>query len=77
MRYARRVEDMSTTGSLQVMHNNDGDVFVCVVGEDGASAGVEFCIPGTGGGNSPRTHAALIALLDAMQADNDAKERQP
>jgi hypothetical protein len=82
MRTVQRVEDMSPIGKLVLHVQDDGDIIVAVheVGYDGLlqpGASVEFCCPGSGGGHSPRTHAALHELFKAMQADTDAKERQP
>lgn len=71
-REAERFEDMSQRGRLRVIQQDDGDMIVCVI-EDmnspsgGAMAGVEFC---TSGGKSPRTLAALRALMLAMAEDN-------
>lgn len=75
MKIAERIEDMSAIGILRILHDDDGDILVSVTEEEipgvlGASACVEFCLPGSGGGHSPRTHAALRALLEAMEADN-------
>lgn len=64
-----RIEDMSRTGSLRIVLDTDNDVCVTVCDES-SMADVEFCVPGTGGGKSPRTRDALIALMRAMEADN-------
>ena len=74
MRIAERFEDMSPGGRLQVLQQDDGDIIVAVV-EDmhsggtcaGLAASVEFC---TSGGKSPKTLAALRALMQAMAEDN-------
>jgi hypothetical protein len=73
-RVVERVEDMSPVGRLQVLQQDDGDIIVSVsedIGDGlrGPWASVEFCIPGTGGGHSPRTHAALLELMRAMAQD--------
>jgi hypothetical protein len=70
---AERFEDMSPRGRLRVLREQDGDVIVCVIPDPQAHPGqpmlsVEFC---TSGGGSPRTHAALLNLLDAMAQDNE------
>lgn len=69
-----RRDDMSATGKLEVMLDNDGDVIVHVCKGDTAekweSASVEFCAGGSGGGRSHRTRVALINLMVAMEADN-------
>lgn len=74
MRVAERFEDMSRRGRLRVLQQDDGDMIIEVV-EDldsnsptaGLSAAVEFC---TSGGKSPKTLAALRALMHAMAEDN-------
>lgn len=68
-----RFEDMSPTGRLQILRQEDGDVIVSVIQDDNTSASVEFCAPMTGGGSSERTWKALRALFDSMEQDN--KER--
>lgn len=66
-----RFGDMCQTAHLRVGLDSDTDVYVSVWdGEGGAS--VEFCCPGNGGGASPRTRGALIALMVAMEEDNKA-----
>lgn len=64
-----RIGDMSQVAILRVDLDADSDVHVCIHGEAG-SGSVEFCVPGTGGGKSPRTRAALISLMVAMEADS-------
>ena len=65
-----RREDMSPTGTLEVMFDNDNNVIVAIskgsTAEDWESASVEFC----NGGRSLRTRLALIALMVAIEADN-------
>lgn len=76
MKIAERFEDMSRRGRLRVLQQDDGDMIVCVI-EDmesggccaGLSASVEFC---TSGGKSPKTLAALRALMLAMAEENAA-----
>lgn len=76
-RVVKRNEDMSQLGYLKVLVQNDGDIIVAVYPEEGGLVGVggsvEFCIPGTGGGRSTHTHAALRALADAMERDNQER----
>lgn len=74
MRTAERFEDMSPRGRLQVLQQSDGDMIVCIIEDPdsrgccaGLSASVEFC---TSGGKSPKTLAALRALMEAMAEDN-------
>jgi len=64
-----RIGDMSQVDSLRVGLDADNDVYVSIANEEGM-ADVEFCVPGSGGGKSPRTRAALISLMVAMEADN-------
>jgi len=64
-----RIGDMSQSASLRVGLDADNDVYLTVCDDDG-SAALEFCCPGSGGGKSPRTREALIALMVAMEADN-------
>jgi ribosomal protein S9 len=65
-----RKEDMSTTGRLRLMRQEDGDMCVAIVDERGRVASVEFCTTMRGGGRSPRTFAALRALAQAIVEDN-------
>ncbi|MBU2765810.1 hypothetical protein HAP94_06270 [Acidithiobacillus ferrivorans] len=68
--WVERGEDMSTTGRLRLMRQEDGDMCVAVIDERGRVASVEFCTPLRGGGRSPRTFAALRALAQAIVEDN-------
>jgi hypothetical protein len=61
-------------GQLRVLFDSDNDVCVAIWPEGATSAAVEFCNGGGGGGKSPNTRAALIALMVAMEKDG-AKER--
>ncbi len=74
MRKAERLEDMSPRGRLRLIRQDDGDIVVAVQSErDGMlqpGDSVEFCTIGTGGGRSRHTHAALLALMEAMRRDN-------
>ena len=80
MRVVKRNEDMSRVGYLKVLVQGDGDIIVAVYPQEdemvGIGGSVEFCIPGTGGGRSPRTHAALRALAEAMERDNQERPVQ-
>jgi hypothetical protein len=40
------------------------------VWDDSGGASIEFCTPGAGGGASPATRMALIALMLAIEQDN-------
>jgi hypothetical protein len=63
---AERHEDMSPTGRLRLFAQDDGDMGVMVIEDDGTSATVEFC---ASGGRSPRTLQALRDLSRAMRDD--------
>lgn len=67
-----RKEDMSVSGRLRLLRQEDGDMCVAVIDDDGNQASVEFCSPGMGGGKSPKTIQALRALALAMMEDNQA-----
>jgi hypothetical protein len=75
-RHVGRMDDMHHDGVLRVLLADDGDVcvFIGASGNGGewGSASIEFCSPGTGGGRSPSTREALIALMVAIEADNAA-----
>lgn len=65
-----RIGDMSPDAFMRVGLDADNDVYVSI--SDGvASAGLEFCNPGGGGGGrSSRTRLALIELMRSIEADN-------
>lgn len=72
-----RMGEMAPKGdmNLNVHLQDDGDVLIeCweVRYGRGERACVEFCTPGPGGGRSPKTREALIALMVAIEADNAA-----
>lgn len=64
-----RFGDMSPHAHIRVGFDSDNDVYVSVW-DDTGGASIEFCQPGGGGGKSSRTRLALIALMQAMEADN-------
>jgi hypothetical protein len=69
-KFTIRREDMGR-GSLRLVLDHDNDVCVAVMDDDGNVSVVEFCNPGGGGGGrSPKTRMALIALMVAIEADN-------
>ena len=70
-KFIARKEDMSLNGRLRLIKQDDGDICVAVINEQGESASVEFCVMGMGGGKSPRTLAALNELALAIIADNE------
>ena len=65
-----RKEGMSVSGRLRLLRQEDGDMCVAIIDDEGNEASVEFCTPGFGGGKSPKTLAALRALALAMMEDN-------
>lgn len=69
-----RLEDMSSRGRLRLIQQEDGDIIVAVQSmENGLlqiGDSVEFCSGVAGGGKSPNTMEALIALMEAMRLDN-------
>lgn len=76
-RYVGRMGDMTPPGHsvLRVLFDNDNDVIVEVWNQErdeGQSASVEFCNGMNGGGGSPNTRTALIALMVAIEKDNAA-----
>jgi len=70
-RFIVRKEDMSVSGRLRLLRQEDGDMCVAVIDDEGNEASIEFCTPGFGGGKSPKTLAALRALALAMMEDNE------
>ena len=66
-----RLGDMSPRAALRVGLDGDNDVYLSTPGASfGGSDGLEFCNGLLGGGRSPRTRAALIALMVAIEQDN-------
>lgn len=68
---ARR-EDMGA-GRLQLIRQEDGDMCLAVIDDEGYMAGIEFCTSGSGGGRSPKVLAALYALAEAMIEENQER----
>lgn len=74
-----RRDDMSPDGKLTLMLQRDGDVVVSIVKgysddmERFETADVEFCAGGGGGGRSMKTREALVALMVAMESDNEER----
>ena len=80
-RFVERHEDMSPEGTLKLIMEPDGDMIVVVKPDPDDSmqsvvmgCSVQFTFPGAGGGRSPRTRKALVALMDAMYEDNLEEE---
>lgn len=67
-----RFGDMSKAAHLRVGLDADNDVYVSVFDEEGGAV-VEFNTSFSGGGKSPRTREALIALMIAIEEDNAAE----
>jgi hypothetical protein len=74
MKIVERNEDMSRHGRLRLIQEDDGDIIVSIVPDptEGLSGmfSAQFCTIGSGGGKSPKTLAALRALMQAMEDDN-------
>lgn len=64
-----RYGDMSQTAHIRVGLDGDSDVYVSIY-DDKGGASIEFCTQYAGGGKSPRTREALIALMIAIEEDN-------
>lgn len=64
-----RKGDMGPDQVMRVGFDGDRDIYV-VVSDEEAVASLEFCTIGTGGGRSPHTRKALVALMKAMRKDN-------
>jgi hypothetical protein len=74
--YVKRYEEMSPRGKLMIHQQDDGDVIVAVIADPdekrlGSSVcmSAEFCTY-AGGGRSPNTRMAIIALMEAIEKDN-------
>lgn len=76
-----RYEDMSIDGFMRLFRQDDGDIIVSLFrGGRGGRAkmcDVEFCEPGSGGGRSSHTRKALMALMVAMEKDNEERPIVP
>ena len=70
-----RQDDMGS-GKLRLLRDDDGDIIVSLVLPGHGFLDVEFCVPGTGGGKSPRTWRALGELLRAMEMDDKDDDRR-
>lgn len=60
--FFERREDMGQ-GRLHLILDDDSDVCVAVISDEGEMAGVEFCVPFSGGGRSPKVREALLNHL--------------
>lgn len=72
----QRREDMGT-GRIQLLREEDGDMCLTVVGDDGYSAGVQFCTAVVGGGRSPKVLKALYQLAQAIMEENQEHPLAP
>ena len=69
MRNVGRYADMGVDQLICLALDDDNDVCVSVSNRHSVS-NIEFCVPFSGGGKSPKTRLALIALMVAMESDN-------
>lgn len=67
--FFERREDMGR-GRLRLILDGDSDVCVAVISDEGVMADVEFCVPFSGGGRSPRVREALLDLCRAIREEN-------
>jgi hypothetical protein len=61
-------EDMSPRGRLSLTMQDDGDIIVHAIDENGRGVAVEFCTT-MGGGKYPHTRNALQNVIEAMIKD--------
>jgi hypothetical protein len=67
--FIERREDMGG-GRLRLLREEDGDICVAVISENGEMAGIQFCTSVVGGGRSPKVLKALYQLAQAMIEEN-------
>ena len=67
--FFERREDMGS-GRLRLILDGDSDVCVAVISDEGDMADVEFCVPFSGGGRSPKVRQALLDLCRAILDEN-------
>ena len=70
---AERPCDMQRGQILRVLKFDDRDIQIAIEDEQCRTKLIVFREPIRGGGGSPKTHAALLELMKAMQ--QDAQER--
>ncbi|MCH0726185.1 hypothetical protein K9U74_33655, partial [Pseudomonas aeruginosa] len=68
--FFERREDMGK-GRLRLILDGDSDVCVAVISDEGEMADVEFCVPFSGGGRSPKVREALLNLCRAIREENE------
>lgn len=67
--FFERREDMGS-GRLRLILDGDSDMCVAVISDEGEMADVEFCVPFSGGGRSPKVRQALLDLCRAIRDEN-------
>ena len=67
--FFERQEDMGS-GRLRLILDGDSDVSIAVISSEGEMADVEFCVPFSGGGRSPKVRQALLDLCRAIRDEN-------
>ena len=67
--FFERREDMGK-GRLRLILDGDSDVSIAVISDEGEMADVEFCVPFSGGGRSPKVRQALLDLCRAIRDEN-------
>lgn len=76
---ASRQGDMGEGLKLEILREPDGDLIVSIMGvheKFSAEHSLQFCVPGTGGGCSPKTWRALLDLQAAMVDDNTSRPQR-
>ncbi|MDI6671782.1 hypothetical protein QMA79_18385 [Pseudomonas aeruginosa] len=68
--FFERREDMGK-GRLRLILDGDSDVCIAVISDEGEMADVEFCVPFSGGGRSPKVREALLNLCRAIREENE------
>ncbi|MFL1449230.1 hypothetical protein ACI77O_12615 [Pseudomonas tritici] len=69
--FFERREDMGA-GRLRLILDGDSDVSVAILSDGAEMADVEFCVPFTGGGRSPKVRDALLRLARAIRDENES-----
>lgn len=67
------MDDFNNESRLILRIQDDGDIIVTILqkkGDNIEKVEIEFCTPLSGGGKSPKTHAALVKLFEAMKEEN-------
>ena len=79
VREVSRLGDMGQGLKLELLRDGDGDIIVSALPANHrfTDQAVEFCVPGSGGGTSPRTFKALQDLMTAIELDRIERPQQP